>query len=74
VVFVTLFPKHVLRINSIWMMTLFSALAAYCSTRSSWVRFAGWQFFAIAALNAIAAMILFLLRDSVARLESSCAG
>jgi hypothetical protein len=73
VLFVTLFPAHVLRINSIWMMTLFAALAAYCATRPTWVRFAGWQFFALLALNAIAAMILFFLRDSVARLESSCA-
>lgn len=73
VVFVTLFPAHVLRINSIWMMTLFAALAAYCTTRPTWVRFAGWQLLAILALNAVAAGVMYLLRDSVARLESSCA-
>lgn len=74
VVFVTLFPERiVLRLNSIWMMSLFAALAAYCTTRPTWVRFAGWQFFALVALNAAAAAVMFLLRGSVARLESSCA-
>lgn len=75
VVFVTLLPERiVLRVNSIWMMTLFASLGAYCSTRSSWVRFVGWQFFALVALNAVAAGIVFLLRGPIARTEAKIGG
>jgi hypothetical protein len=69
-----LFPGRGVRVNATVMMMMLAALAAYCTTRSTWVRFAGWQFFALLAMNAVAAAIMFLLRDSVARLEDAIGG
>lgn len=59
-----------IRVNSIVVMTLFTGASAYFATRSTWIRFVAWQFFALVALNAIAAVIVFSLRDSIARLEA----
>lgn len=69
-----LFPGPGARVNSIVLMTLTAALAAYSAMQASWMRFAGLQFLALVALNAIAAAIMFLLRNSVAELEASIAG
>lgn len=62
------------KVNSIMTMSAIFALCAYCATRTTWVRFAGRQLFAIAALNVLAALIVFLLREPIARLESSVGG
>lgn len=62
------------RVNSIVAMTMIGALCAYCTTRATWVRFAGWQFFAVAAVNALAAVVAFLLRRRIAELEASIGG
>jgi hypothetical protein len=63
-----------IRVNSVAMMSILLLLAAYFVRSTSWVRFAGWQFLAIAALNGIAALIELPLRDSIARQENSIIG
>jgi hypothetical protein len=62
------------KVNSIVTMSAIAALAAYSATRTTWVRFAGLQFFALFALNAVAAGIVVLLRGSIAQLEASVGG
>ena len=60
------------------LMTLLSATSLYIALAEtfarSWVRFAAWQFLAGVALNAIAAMLVFLLRNAIAKLETSVGG
>jgi hypothetical protein len=62
------------RVSSFVIMGLLTAGAAYCTTRPTWVRFAGWHFLSMLGLNAISAVIVFLLRDSIAQLEASAGG
>jgi hypothetical protein len=62
------------RVSSFVIMGVLAAGAAYCTTRPAWVRFAGWQFLSLVALNAIAAAIVFLLRAQIAELETSIGG
>lgn len=62
------------RFNGAVMMGAFLAAAAECATRPAWVRFAGRQALIIAALNVVAAAIVFLLRDSIARLDARAGG
>lgn len=61
-------------VNGAVVMLLFTAASAYFAMRPSWIRFVGWQFLIVLALNAIAAAIVFLLRDSIARLEAAVVG
>jgi hypothetical protein len=61
-------------VSSFVTVALLTAGAAYCATRPTWVRFAGWHFLSMLGLNAIAAVIVFLLRDSIAQLEASAGG
>ncbi len=63
------FARDGIRVNSIAVMFLFTAASAYFATRPTWVRFIAWQFLALLALNAIAAVIVFVLRDAIAQLE-----
>jgi hypothetical protein len=58
-----------IRVNGIAVMLLLSAASAHFARQTTWVRFVAWQFLALLALNAIAAVIAFVLRDSIARLE-----
>ena len=62
------------RVNGVVIMLLFSAASAYFARHPSWIRFVAWQFLALLALNAIAAMIVFPLRHSIARLEAAVGG
>jgi hypothetical protein len=62
------------KVSSFVIGAMLTAGAAYCTTRPTWVRFAGWHFLAMLALNALAAVIVFLLRDSIAHLETSVGG
>lgn len=62
------------RVNSILMMALLAGASAYLVRGASWVRFAALQVLVLFALNAIASAIVFLLRDSIARLEESFGG
>lgn len=57
------------RANSVHVMVVLLAAAAYFATQQTWARFAAWQFLALVALNAVAAMIVFLLREPIARME-----
>ena len=52
--------KNNIRLNGIIIMSLLAFAAAMYATSASWLRFVAWQFFAFAALNALAAVILFL--------------
>jgi hypothetical protein len=61
-------------VNGAVVMLLFTAASAYFAARPSWIRFVGWQFLVLLALNAVAAAIVFLLRDSIARLEAAVVG
>jgi hypothetical protein len=63
-----------MRVNSVVVMLLFIAASAYFATHHTWVRFAAWQFLALLAINAIAAVIVFALRASIARLEAAVGG
>jgi hypothetical protein len=62
------------RINGVVIMLLFSAASAYFALHPTWIRFVAWQFLALLALNAIAAVIAFPLRHSIARLEAQVGG
>ncbi|HEX8168910.1 MAG TPA: hypothetical protein VF824_00040 [Thermoanaerobaculia bacterium] len=62
------------RVNSFVLMLLFIAAAAWYARHPSWARFVAWQVLALVALNAAAAAIVFLLRGSIARLESAFGG
>lgn len=57
------------RLNTMALMLVFIAAAAYFARHQSWARFAAWQFLAVIALNAVAAVIVFMLREPIARLE-----
>lgn len=63
-----------IRVNTFAVLLLFAAASAYFATRATWVRFVAWQFLAMLVLNAIAAVIVFALRDSMARLETAVGG
>ena len=63
------FTQNGIRVNGIVVMLLFTAASAYFATRPTWIRFVAWQFLTLLALNAIAAVIVFALRDSIAQLE-----
>ena len=62
------------KVSSFAIMALLAAGAAYCATRPTWVRFAGWHFLSMLALNALAAVIVFFLRGPIARLEATVGG
>lgn len=61
-------------INSFVMMLLLAGASCYFTTQRTWARFVGWQFLVLLALNAIAAVVVFLLRDSIARFEAKVGG
>jgi hypothetical protein len=63
-----------LRVQSAALLLLYVAAAVWFATRASWVRVVAWQFLGIAALNAIAAAIVFLLRHRIAQLEDAFGG
>jgi hypothetical protein len=62
------------KVNSIMTMSAIAALCAYSAMRPTWVRFAGLQFFVLFALNALAAVVVFLLRGRISQLETSVGG
>jgi hypothetical protein len=66
--------KDITRVNSFVLMLAFIATSAYFATRLTWVRFAGRQVLAVVAANAAAAVIVFLLKGSIHRLEASIGG
>ncbi len=69
-----LFRTNGSRVNGFVVMLLFSAASAYFARHPSWIRFVAWQFLALLALNALAAVIAFPLRHSMAHLEAEVGG
>lgn len=61
-------------LNSFVLMSLLIAAAAYFARAQSWIRFAAWQFLGAVTLNAMAAVVVFLLRGSIAEMESAAGG
>ena len=61
-----------IRFNSILLMTLIAIPAAVLAAKPVWVRYAAWQFFAMIALNAFAALIMLALRGKVRKMEERC--
>jgi hypothetical protein len=55
-------------------MALLFVVSSYAGTRSSWVRFVAWIFFAILIINSAAAAVLWLLRGKIQAAEERCAG
>jgi len=66
--------KDITRANSVSVMLLFFAAAAYFAMRPTWVRFAAWQVLFLGAANAVASAIVFFVRDDIARLETAIGG
>jgi hypothetical protein len=60
------------RFHSILSMALIAIAAAYFATRPIWIRYVAWQFLALMALNAIAALIMLPLRGQVRKMEERC--
>lgn len=63
-----------LRMNSIVLITMMTGAAGHFAREQSWVRFAAWQFLAVLALNALAAVFVLLLRNAMAEAESTLGG
>jgi hypothetical protein len=61
-------------INSATLMTMLLAAAAYFAVHPTWVRFVARSFLAVAATNAVAAVVVHLLRSRIDRLEGSFGG
>lgn len=61
-------------LQSFVLMSLLIAIAGYLARAQSWVRFAAWQFLAVAALNLVAAGIVFLLRGRMAAMDDAVGG
>jgi len=59
-------------INSAACMTLFFLASAYFAQRRSPVRFVAWFFFVVVALNALAWVILALMRKRIRQMEAQC--
>ena len=63
------FTHDKIHVNGTVVMLLFAAASVYFATRPAWIRFVAWQFLALLALNAIAAVVVFALRDAIAQIE-----
>lgn len=63
-----------IRFNSTVVMTIFILAALYFAASKSWARYAAWQFLAVVAANAVASLLVFLLRRPIARIESDIRG
>jgi hypothetical protein len=61
------------KIVSVGTMVLLTVWSFYVARGDLWARFEAWLFFAVLACNAIAAVILWLLRAAVQAEESRCA-
>jgi hypothetical protein len=59
------------RFNTAFTLVFIGGFAWYFATRESWVRYVAIIFFAVIAANAIAAVIVWLLRDRIAQIESA---
>lgn len=67
-------PETRLRVQSTATMVIHLLVAAWFATSESWARFAAWPVLALAGINGIAAVVLWIIREPVARFESSFGG
>ena len=63
--------NHV-KIVSAGTMSLLLIWSSYVAWTATWARFVAWFFFAVLAINGLAALILWLLRTSVQAAEERC--
>ena len=63
-----------LRVNSVVLFAWLTAAALHFARVDGWVRYAAWQFLAVMVLNAMAALIVAMLRGRIAAAESSLGG
>lgn len=63
-----------LRVNGFLIMLLLFAASAWGGVRPGWIRYVAWSALSTFALNALAFVVLLVLRDSVAHLEASVIG
>jgi hypothetical protein len=61
-------------LNSFVVMLLLSAGACWMASQPTWARFAAIQFLTLLALNGVAAVVVFMLRSDIDRLEQSLGG
>jgi hypothetical protein len=61
-------------LQSFVLMSLLIGAAMYFARSQTWARFAAWQFIGAVVLNAIAAVMVFLLRGSIAEMENTLGG
>jgi len=61
------------KIVSVITMALLLIASSYFAVSPAWARFAAWLFFAVLILNSAAAVIVWLLRNSIRAAEERCA-
>jgi hypothetical protein len=61
------------KIISVITMALLLIASSYFAVSASWARFAAWLFFAVLAVNGVAAIIAWLMRGSIRAAEERCA-
>ncbi|HEV3483783.1 MAG TPA: hypothetical protein VG106_00135 [Vicinamibacterales bacterium] len=61
------------RVTSFLLILLLAAASLHYARTASWAQFVAWQFLALVALNGVAAVVVFLLRDTIARSEATFA-
>jgi len=61
------------KIVSVITMALLLIASSYFAVSPAWARFAAWLFFAVLILNSAAAVIVWLLRNSIRAAEKRCA-
>jgi hypothetical protein len=61
------------RVNAVVFMSLFLGAAIHYARSATWIRFVAWQVLALAALNALSALLVFALRDAIAKREAAFA-
>jgi len=62
-----------MRANAFVMMLGGVTASLHFATRATWARFAAYAFLGVVALNAVAYVVMWLLRDHVRELELRCA-
>jgi hypothetical protein len=60
------------RANSMFYMTVMLTASVYFAGRPSAVRYVAWFFFAVCAMNAVAAIVMFFLRARIRAMEREC--
>ena len=61
------------KIVSVITMVLLLISSSYVAASPMWARFAAWLFFAVLILNSAAAIVVWLLRNSIRAAEERCA-